>query len=156
LQKTSVHGQVYPLQKPEYARDVTEASAKCFVLVHLTSSLGSNVESRVLTELWREMARKYGELKFCEIRADLCIERYPEKNTPTILVYKDNDIKRQIVTLAELNGPRTSIADLERMLLDLGAIKENDTRMKRKDSEEDVRHQSGRKAAVEEDDDDWD
>jgi Phosducin len=102
------------------------------------------------------MARKYGELKFCEIRADLCIERYPEKNTPTILVYKDNDIKRQIVTLAELNGPRTSIADLERMLLDLGAIKENDTRMKRKDSEEDVRHQSGRKAAVEEDDDDWD
>lgn len=156
LQKTSVHGQVYPIQKPDYARDVTEASSKCFVLVHLTSSLGTNVESRVLTELWREMARKYGDIKFCEIRADLCIEGYPERNTPTILVYKDGDIKRQIITLAELNGPRTSMADLERILLDLQAVKENDVRLKRRDSEDDIRQSNGRKAAVEDDDDDWD
>jgi hypothetical protein len=151
-----VYGQVYPLQKPDYARDVTEASLKCFVFVHLTSSLGTNVESRVLTELWREMARNYGDIKFCEMRADLCIEGYPERNTPTILVYKDGDIKRQIITLAELNGPRTSLADLGRMLLDLGAVKENDVRLKRKDSEEDLRHRNGKKVAVEDDDDDWD
>lgn len=157
LQKTSVHGQVYPLQKPDYARDVTEASAKSFVLVHLTSSMGTNVESRVLTDLWREMAQRYSDIKFCEIKADLCIQEYPERNTPTILIYKDGDIKRQIVTLAELNGPRTSIADLEEMLLDLGAIKENDARMRRKDSQEDLGNQKGRKAAVEDDeDDDWD
>lgn len=157
LQKTSVHGQVYPLQKPDYARDVTEASLKCFVLVNLASSLGTNVESQVLTQLWREMARKYGDIKFCEIRADLCIENYPERNTPTILIYRDGDIKRQIVTLAELNGPRTSISDLERMLLDLGAVKENDVRMKRKDSAEALEHHNGRKVAVEEDnDDEWD
>lgn len=129
---------------------------KYWVLVHLASSLGTNVESRILTELWRGMARKYGDIKFCEMRADLCIEGYPERNTPTILVYKDGDIRKQIVTLAELNGPRTSVADLERMLLDLGAIKENDVRIKRKDSEEIVRHQNGRSAAVQEDDDDWD
>ncbi|ERF76199.1 hypothetical protein EPUS_07399 [Endocarpon pusillum Z07020] len=156
LQKTSIHGQVYGIQKPDYARDVTEASSKYWVLVHLASSLGTNVESRILTELWRGMARKYGDIKFCEMRADLCIEGYPERNTPTILVYKDGDIRKQIVTLAELNGPRTSVADLERMLLDLGAIKENDVRMKRRDSEEIVRQQIGRSAAVQEDDDDWD
>ena len=103
------------------------------------------------------MARKYGDIKFCEIRADLCIEGYPERNTPTILVYKEGDIRKQIVTLAELNGPKTSVADLERMLLDLGAIKENDVRMKRRDSGEIVRHQNGKSAVVEEDDeDDWD
>ncbi len=157
LQKTSIHGQVYPLQKPDYARDVTEVSSKSFVLVHLMSSLGTNVESRVLTELWREMARKYGDIRFCEMRGDLCIEGYPERNTPTILVYKDGDIRRQIVTLAELNGPRTSIADLERILLDLGAVKENDVRMMKRDSEEGFRHQNGRKAAVEDEDkSDWD
>ena len=105
----SVYNQVYPLQKPDYSRDVTEASKKTFVLVHLTSSLGTNVESRLLTELWREMARKFGDIKFCEIRADMCIEGYPERNTPTILVYRDGDIKKQIVTLRELRGEQTSI-----------------------------------------------
>lgn len=52
---------------------------------------------------------KYGDIKFCEIRADMCIEGYPEKNTPTILVYKDGDIKRQIITLKELNGTKTNL-----------------------------------------------
>ena len=105
----SVFNQVYPLQKPDYARDVTEASNKAFVLVHLTSSLGTNIESRMLTELWREMARKFGDIKFCEMRADLCIDGYPERNTPTILAYRDGDIKKQIVTLRELKGQHTTI-----------------------------------------------
>lgn len=105
----SIYNQVYPLQKPDYSQDVTEASKKTFILVHLTSSLGTNVQSRLLTELWRELARKFGDVKFCEIRADMCIEGYPEKNTPTILVYRDGDIKKQIVTLRELGGDRTSM-----------------------------------------------
>ena len=109
LAKTSIHGQVYPLQKPDYARDVTEASDKYYVLVLLTSSLGTNVESRLLQELWRELARKFGDVKFCEIRADLCIEGYPERNTPTILVYRSGEIKKQLVTLRELRGTNTEI-----------------------------------------------
>lgn len=135
LHKSSIHGQVYPLQKPDYARDVTEASSKYFVLVHLTSSLATNVESRVLTDLWREMARKYGDVKFCEIRADLCIEGYPEKNTPTILIYRDGDIKRQIITLHELNGPRMNLGNLERLLCQVGAIAENDARLRQHDDD---------------------
>lgn len=109
LQQTSVHNSVYPLQKPDYSTEVTEASFKYFVLVNLTSSMGTNVESRLLSEIWRQLAAKYGDIKFCEMRADLCIEGYPERNTPTILAYKDGDIKRQIVTLKELRGVRTTI-----------------------------------------------
>lgn len=109
ISATSTFNQVYPLQKPDYFREVTEASSKAFVLVHLTSSFGTNIESRLLTELWREMARKFGDVKFCEIRADMCIEGYPEKNTPTILVYRDSDIKKQIVTLREFGGEKTKI-----------------------------------------------
>ena len=66
----------------------------------------------MLSELWRQLAAKYGDVKFCEMRANMCIEGYPERNTPTILAYKDGDIKRQIVTLRELNGPKTSIAGM--------------------------------------------
>jgi hypothetical protein len=107
--KASVYNSVYPIQKPDYAREVTDESQKAFVLVHLTSSLGTNVESRKLTELWREMARKFGDIKFCEMRADMCIEGYPERNTPTILVYRNGDIKKQVVTLREFGGVRVAM-----------------------------------------------
>ncbi|KAI9716127.1 MAG: hypothetical protein M1812_005555 [Candelaria pacifica] len=131
ISTASKFNQVYPLQKPDYQRDVTEASKNSFVLVHLTSSLGANTESRLLTELWRELARLFGDIKFCEIKADMCIEGYPEKNTPTILVYKDGDIKRQIVTLKELRGQNTVLEDLEELLKSVGAIKQSDPRIRR-------------------------
>ena len=108
LRQTSKFNQVYPLQKIDYSREVTDASKSAFVLVNLTSQ-GANVESRVLAELWRQLATKFGDIKFCEIRADMCIEGYPERNTPTILAYKDTEIRKQLVTLRELNGARTKL-----------------------------------------------
>jgi len=153
LQQTSLFNQVYPLQKVDYAREVTEASNNAFVLVNLTSQ-GANVESRVLSELWRQLAAKFGDIKFCEIRADMCIEGYPEKNTPTILVYKDTEIRRQLITLRELNGPRTKLPDLEKLLIDIGALKESDVRLKKRDEDEDYRKDD--ELNVEYYDDDWD
>ena len=154
LQKSSVHGQVYSIQKPDYAKDVTGASSKFHVLVNLTSSLGTNVESRVLSEVWKEAAKRYGDIKFCEIRADLCIEGYPERNTPTILVYKNGDLQRQIVTLRELNGRRTNLPDIERLLVGVGAIMENDPR--RKDDGGHNAMSVSQQISTEDDDDDWD
>lgn len=140
---------------------MTEASKKSHVFVLLTSSLGTNPESGLLTNIWRELAQRYGDVKFCQIRADLCIEGYPEKNTPTVLIYKDGDIKKQIVTLRELKGDNTSVDDLERLLVDIGAVKQNDPRMKRRKDEESPvvngKIRSGnRNATVDEDDSDWD
>lgn len=39
----------------------------------------------------------------------MCIEGYPERNCPTILVYKNEDIVKQVVTLAELGGTNTRL-----------------------------------------------
>lgn len=159
LKNTSIYNQVYPLQKVDYAREVTEASNKAFVFVNLTSSTGTNTESRVLSEIWRQLAAKFGDVKFCEIRGDMCIEGYPDRNTPTILVYKDGEIRRQFVTLRELNGVRTKVEDLERVLVDLGAVKESDSRLKkRSNSFADDELRPGAKTTVDndDDDDDWD
>ena len=183
ISTASIFNQVYPLQKPDYSRDVTEASGKAFVLVHLTSSLGTNVESKLLTELWRGLAAKFGDVKFCEIRADLCIEGYPERNTPTILVYKDGDIKRQIVTLRDFKGERTSfkgtllhfksqeitqvanvchMLDVEDLLVDVGAVASNDFRILRSNQSVDNLESalrvgnSSRTALGVDNDDDWD
>ncbi|KAI8937617.1 hypothetical protein NX059_005327 [Plenodomus lindquistii] len=154
----SVYNQVYHIQKPEYAVEVTEESQKAHVLVLLVSSQGTNTESRVLIEIWRELSKKFGDVKFCQMRADLCIEGYPDKNTPTVLVYKDGDIKRQLVTLRDLNGPRTNVQDVEKLLVDVGAVKLGDSRLRKKAEETDERPSGIRqgKTTGDDEDSDWD
>lgn len=165
LQKKSVYGSVYPISKPEYSRDVTEASNRGPVLVNLTSSLGTNVESRILSELWRQAAKEYGDIKFCETRATQTIEGYPERNCPTILIYHKGDIVKQVVTLATVGGLKMSMLDLDKLLVEVGAIPDTDMRvLKRRRAAEDaederiasrgIRNSADR--SKKDDDDDWD
>ncbi|KAL2198486.1 thioredoxin-like protein [Corynascus similis CBS 632.67] len=169
LQQKSVHGSVYPISKPDYAREVTEASQNGPVLVNLSSPQGSNVESRVLSDLWRQAAREYGDVKFCEMRADKAIEGYPERNCPTILVYDKGDIVKQIVTLATVGGVRMSMLDLDKILVEVGAVKDSDMRViKRRRAAEDaeeekaaggsrgIKSSRGATKPDDDDDDDWD
>jgi hypothetical protein len=87
-------------------------------------------------EHWTLLAQRFGDVKFCQMRAELCIEGYPDKNTPTVLVYRDGDIKRQIVTLRELKGVQTKMEDWERVLIDTGAVKVGDSRLSRRPGQE--------------------
>ena len=167
LQKKAVHGSVYPISKPEYQREVTDASKNGPVFVNLTSAMGTNVESRILTELWRQAAQEYGDVKFCEIRASQAIENYPDRNCPTILVYKDGDIVKQIVTLMTMGGVRTNMQNIDSLLVEVGAVPESDMRVvKRRRAAEDAEEErllggktiktgtAGRKD--DDDDSDWD
>jgi hypothetical protein len=165
LTKKAVHGTVYPLSKPDYSREVTDASVNGPVLVNLTSGLGTNVESRILTELWGQAAAEYGEIKFCEIRGDMAIEGYPDRNCPTILIYHNGDIVKQVVTLMTMGGVRMGMSAIDNLLIEIGAIKDNDMRVTRRrrdveDLEEEKREKGGirgsKKSATVEDDDDWD
>jgi thioredoxin-like negative regulator of GroEL len=164
LSKKSIHGYVYPISKPDYSKEVTEASAHGPVLVNLTSGLGTNVESRVLTDLWRKAAAEYGEVKFCQIRGDMAIEGYPDRNCPTILIYKNGDIVKQIVTLATVGGVRIGMPDIDKLLIEIGAIKDSDMRaIKRKrdaEDQEEADHKSGSIRNTAQDtnveDDEWD
>jgi hypothetical protein len=157
---------VYPLSKPDYSREVTDASANGPVLVNLTSGLGTNVESRVLTELWRKAAVEFGEVKFCEIRGDMAIEGYPDRNCPTILVYHKGEIVKQVVTLMTMGGVKMDLPQIDSLLIEVGAIKDNDMRVMRRkrdaEDEEEERREKGvgirssKKTTVEDDEDDWD
>lgn len=166
LQNKSVHGSVYPLSKPDYQREVTDASHKGPVFVHLTSSSGINIESRVLSELWKLAAREYGDIKFCEMRASQAIENYPEKNTPTILIYKNGDIVKQIVTLVTVGGVRMNMLDVDKILVEVGAVPDRDMRVvKRRREAEDAEEErlmagakgiKSSKPAANDSDEDWD
>ena len=167
LQKKSIHGSVYPLSKPEYQREVTDASKNGPVFVNMTASVGTNVESRVLSELWRQAAREYGDIKFCEIRASQAIENYPDRNCPTILVYKNGDIVKQVVTLATIGGVKTNMQKIDNILVETGAISDTDMRVvKRRQAAEDeenerqatkgIRTGTAGRSRDNSDDDDWD
>ncbi|KAL6796813.1 putative phosducin-like protein [Trichoderma sp. SZMC 28012] len=166
LQKKSIHGSVYPISKPDYQREITEASNNGPVFVNLTSTSG-NVESRVLSELWRQAAKEYGDIKFCEIRASQAIENYPDRNCPTILVYNKGDIVKQIVTLMTLAGARTNMRQIDDLLVEVGAVPDSDLRVVKRrraaeDAEEDrlasktIKTSNAGRARVDSDDDDWD
>ncbi|KAK4074516.1 uncharacterized protein Triagg1_5112 [Trichoderma aggressivum f. europaeum] len=166
LQKKSIHGSVYPISKPDYQREITEASNNGPVFVNLTSIAG-NVESRVLSELWRQAAKEYGDIKFCEIRASQAIENYPDRNCPTILVYNKGDIVKQIVTLMTLAGARTNMRQIDDLLVEVGAVPDSDMRVVKRrraaeDAEEErlasktIKTSNAGRARVDSDDDDWD
>ncbi|KAF3066226.1 hypothetical protein TsFJ059_008800 [Trichoderma semiorbis] len=166
LQKKSIHGSVYPISKPDYQREITEASNNGPVFVNLTSTSG-NVESRVLSELWRQAAKEYGDIKFCEIRASQAIENYPDRNCPTILVYNKGDIVKQIVTLMTLAGARTNMRQIDDLLVEVGAVPDSDLRVVKRrraaeDAEEErlasktIKTSNAGRARVDSDDDDWD
>ena len=168
LTKKAIHGSVYPISKPDYQREVTDASNNGPVLVNLISTSGTNVESRVLSELWRQAAHEYGDIKFCEIRATQAIENYPEKNCPTILVYKNGDIVKQLVTLMTIGGVRVNMQKIDDILVEVGAVPDSDMRVvKRRRAAEDAEEErlagktirtgtAGRsKGADGDDDSDW-
>ena len=165
LSKVAVHGDVYPISKPDYEREITEASHKAPVLLNLTSALGTNIESRVLSELWRQAAKEYGEVKFCEIRGDKAIENYPERNCPTILVYKNGDIAKQVVTLTTVGGVKINMLTLDNLLVEVGAVHESDLRVLRRRrqalDDEEEKHtsktiKSSTRLANDDSDDGWD
>lgn len=137
LASASKYGSVYHLQKPEYEEQVTLESHKAWVFVLLMSSEGMNTESRVAEGIWQVAAERFREIKFAAMSAKLCIEGYPDRNTPTVLIYKDGDIKRQIVTLRELGGKGTSMASFEGLLKDIGAVKPGDARLETRNQPED-------------------
>ncbi|KAF7562726.1 hypothetical protein G7046_g1387 [Stylonectria norvegica] len=167
IQQKAVHGSVYPISKPDYQREVTDASKNSPVFVNLTAPTGTNVESRVLSELWRQAAKEYGDIKFCEVRATQAIENYPERNCPTILVYKNGDIVKQIVTLATIGGVRINMRNIDDILVEVGAIPESDLRVvKRRRAAEDTEEERLARSSIktgtaghnddDDDDDDWD
>ncbi|KAH3675613.1 hypothetical protein WICPIJ_009328 [Wickerhamomyces pijperi] len=131
-------GVVYPVTKPEYNKEITEASKQSsnpdadeddgtFVFVHMSSQ--SALQSRLLSSLFQTLARKFEELKFVDIPAIRAVENYPDSNTPTLLIYHKGDVVKQYVTLLQLGGNSTTLKDMEAVLVKVGAVASTDRRL---------------------------
>lgn len=148
LQQRAKFGEVYHINKPEYNKEVTQCSMGnsnknrdylesankeqegdegVYVFVHL--SLQSKLQSRLLSSLFQQLARKFPQLKFVEIPGNRAIENYPENNCPTLIVYYKGEVVKNLVTLLELGGNDTTLEDMEKLIVKVGAVDEKDDRL---------------------------
>lgn len=65
-------------------------------------------ESAMLGECLTELAKKYPQSKFVKIISTECIPNYPDKNVPTVLIYKDTKCLQHLIGLAAFGGSRTT------------------------------------------------
>lgn len=142
-------GRVYPISRPDYTREVTDASkanpdgdadddaeeeddgrfetgAGSGTLDQSISTTikkqhkGTGVvcflykdsveECRLLSGYLDRLAEKYPATKFVSIIGDQCIPNYPDKNLPTMLIYRNGELHRQIIGLRPeigLDGMKT-------------------------------------------------
>lgn len=161
LQSRLKFGSVVHVTKPEYEAEITKALDSAFVLLHMLLQLA--VQSRLLSLVCVTAARKFPEIKFTEIPASRCVENYPDANCPTLLIYHKQNIVRHFVTLTELGGSDFKITDLEKVLVDIGAVKDADERLEINNEDADLAEarktrfvKKGIRETSDDDDDDWD
>ncbi|KAI9295471.1 thioredoxin-like protein [Neoconidiobolus thromboides FSU 785] len=111
------YGEIIQINRPDFIREVTEASEHAPVIVHLFKD--SYLACRQLNHYLSELARQYKSTKFVKIISDLCIENYPDKNLPTILCYHKGNVKQQLIGLASSlhSGCNLSKKELENILI---------------------------------------
>ncbi|SAM60649.1 related to phosducin homolog, likely to be involved in regulation of pheromone response [Ustilago bromivora] len=153
--KKARFGRVYPISRPDYTREVTEASkidpdanpeSQLQIEQEERNSNGTSAASKqrhggtgVVCFLYKDgidtcrllagyldtLAAKYPATKFVSIVGDQCIPNYPDRNLPTLLIYRNGELHRQIVGLRPeigLDGMKTKCEDIELLLTAVGAI----------------------------------
>ncbi|KAJ3001747.1 hypothetical protein HKX48_002724 [Thoreauomyces humboldtii] len=157
--KLEKYGSVTQIQKIDYTVEVTEASKDTWVVVHLFQD--GVPACKLLNAILDRVAARYRATKFLRIVATQCIPDYPDRNTPTLLVYGEGDLKRNLVGIENLGGKSTTVDHIEKMLKMIGAISDSPLTAGREDRDSGDDDDRGgrfsirRANKVDSDDDDW-
>lgn len=128
-------GEVVKISKQEYTDEITNASKSVPVIVQIKAD--GVEQSRLLSALFSRIAPKFRDIKFVEIDCRQINEKYPLNQCPTILVYKNGQVVKQIVTLDTVGGNSTNLHDIERFLVTAGVVSSTDERLMENQSDSD-------------------
>ncbi|KAJ2658338.1 Proteolipid protein 2 [Coemansia sp. RSA 1199] len=124
-------GTLEQISEPDYKSVVTDESTNVWVVVHLFRE--SIPECKLMNRFLSDLAQEYRSTKFVKIVSVECIHNYPDANLPTLLVYGKGDMQSQMVRLDKFGGMRAKKKDVEKYLVEVGAV---DPSMKRAGDEE--------------------
>lgn len=119
-------GRVYPIARPDYTREVTEASKEgssgaetdearrgTGVVCYLYNP--SMDTCKLVSKYLDTLAERHPATKFVSIVGSQCIPNYPDHNLPTLLIYRNGELRRQIIGLRReigLDGMNTKLEGL--------------------------------------------
>jgi hypothetical protein len=93
-QQTHVFGLVKRIDGADYVREITEASASCWVVgVMMADGHG---DCDLLLKVLASVAQRNREVKFVSLVARQAIPNFPEKHLPCVLLYHKGDMKAQL------------------------------------------------------------
>ncbi|EPZ31212.1 hypothetical protein O9G_006073 [Rozella allomycis CSF55] len=59
------------------------------------------------------MFPRFKATKFVKIESTSCIPNYPDRNVPTILLYREGDLRHQIIGMSEFGGKSCKAKNVE-------------------------------------------
>lgn len=113
-------GSVREISGQDYINEVNKAGDGIYVVLHLYRQ-GIPL-CALINQFLNELATRYPEVKFIRSIATTCIPNFPEKNLPSIFIYYEGNIQKQIIGPEELRGDKLTPDEFEYLLGKYGAI----------------------------------
>ena len=133
-QQKSKFGNVIEITKQDWVAQVNKAGEDVWVIVHVYSDafvhllifmnilfVWSSLLAhkfctafsiplcKMINQHLQQLAMKFPQTKFIKSLAQLCIPNYPEKNLPTVFVYREGDLKTQFIGRAQFGTNSISL-----------------------------------------------
>ncbi len=70
----------------------------------------------------RSLALKYPQIKFVKSISTVCISNYPDKNLPTIFIYRNGELQHSLIGPFAFGGMNCRFEHLEYKLYEFGVI----------------------------------
>jgi hypothetical protein len=101
-------GKMWEIDKQQYVHEVTNAPKDIFVVLSLYQDY--NEKSVKINECLAELAQKHVHTKFLKIKADKCIEDFPDNAVPCMIIYRSEKMAHNIFRVDERIGKLTTDA----------------------------------------------
>lgn len=110
------YGEVIPISRPDWTREVNDDSHKAWVVVTLTSQ---DVERTGCVEAAaNNLAPKFPSVKFVTIPSTSAIANWPNENLPTVFLYRKGSLQKEFIRL----DPTITPNQLEWNLAECGVL----------------------------------
>ena len=121
LKRSGRFGSLIAITHAQFVSEVNHAEEGVGVVVFLFKK--GHYASAYMQTLLEKLAAKFRDVKFVTIGHTDCIKDYPDRNLPTLLIYRNDDLLRQCVGTAAFGGDAYGIDDVEWELADAGLVR---------------------------------
>merc|ERR1719219_1967732 len=156
LQQKSRFGDVREISANDYVEQVNKAGEGIWVILHLYKQ-GIPL-CALINQYMTNLSAKFPNVKFLKSISTTCIPNYPDRNLPTLFVYFEGDMKKQLAGPHCFRGMNMPADEFEFIIGKTGAIKseiKSDPRPKVKDVMMSKLRNGADKDDSDTDNDDW-